>query len=139
MDHRGVDADLMVKVGVIVAVLVLWWVLSDWSHYRDRAVRAGRALHLVGAPPPALPGPPLQQVAADIRRIRAQLDDVQPGVPVARRRGWLAAYDDVLVEGCRALALQESLRTLPEGERTLERERVERMLTDAGVRVRPTS
>lgn len=134
------DADLIVKMGVIVAVLVLWWVLSDWSRYRDRAARAGRALHLVGPPPPALPGPPLQQVAADIRRIRAQLDGAQPGVPVARRRGWLAAYDDVLVQACRALALQENLRTFPEGgERTLERERVERMLTDAGVRVRSTS
>lgn len=131
---------LIVRVGVIVAVLVLWWVLSDWRRYRDRAVRAGRALHLTGPTPPAVPGPPIQQIAADIRRIRGQIDDARPGVPAARRRGWLAAYDDVLVDACRALALEEHLRTLPEGrDRALERERVERMLTDAGVRMRPTS
>lgn len=134
------DADLIVKLAVIAAVLVLWWVLSDWSRYRDRAVRAGRALHLTRPAPPAPPGPPIQQIAADLRRIRAQIDDAQPGVPVARRRGWLAAYDDVLVQACRALALQEHLRTLPEGgERALERERVERVLRAAGVRMRPSS
>lgn len=131
------DADLVVKVGVVVAVLVALWVLSDWSRYRGLAVRAGRALHLTRASPQAPPGPPIEQVAADIRRIGGQIRQAPPGMPVARMRGWLGAYDDVLAEACWALALEERLRTTPEGaERDLERERVERMLMRAGLRLR---
>lgn len=131
------DADLVIKVGVIVAVLVVLWVLSDWSRYRDRALRAGRALHLVEPAPPNPTGPPIEQIAADIRRIRAQIRQAPPGMPVARLRGWLEAYDDVLVAACHALALEEDIRAIAEGpERDLERERVERMLIGAGLRLR---
>lgn len=139
-DHRRVDADLVVKVGLIIAVLVVLWVLSDWSRYRDRALRAGRALHLAGPPPPDPPRPPIEQVAADIRRIGEQVRHAPPGMPVARMRGWLAAYDDVLATACQALALEERIRTVPEGaERALERERVERMLERAGLRMRSST
>lgn len=128
--------DLVVKVGVIVAVLAVLWVLSDWSRYRDRALRAGRALHLAGPPPPDPSGPPIEQIAADIRRIRAQIRQAPPGMPVARLRGWVEAYDDVLTSACQALALDERIRAVGEGaERTLERERVERMLSEAGLRL----
>lgn len=131
------DADLVVKVGVIVAVLAVLWVLSDWSRYRDRALRVGRALHLTGPPPPSPSGPPIEQIAADIRRIQTQIRQAPPGMPVARMRGWLQAYDDVLATACRALDLEERIRAIPEGaERDLERERVERMLQAAGLRLR---
>lgn len=127
----------MVKVGVIVAFVAVLWVLSDWRRFRERALRAGRALHLTGPPPPNPSGPPIEQVAADIRRIRAQIGQAPPGMPVARMRGWLRAYDDVLATACHALALEERLRILPEGaERDLERERVERLLKAAGLRLR---
>lgn len=130
------DADLVVKVGVIVAVLVVLWVLSDWSRYRGRVLRAGRALHLVEPPPPNPTGPPIERIAADIRRIRAQIRQAPPGMPVARLRGWFEAYDDVLATACHALALEEHIRAIPEGaERDLERERVERMLVQAGLRL----
>lgn len=127
----------MVKVGVILAVLMMLWVLSDWSRVRDRALRAGRALHLVRPSPPGPPGSPIEQIATDVRRIRAQIRQAPPGMPVARMRGWLAAYDDVLATACQALALEERIRAMPEGaERDLERERVERMLEGAGLRLR---
>ena len=49
-------------------------------------------------------------------------------------RGWLEAYDDVLVTACRTLELEHRLESLPPGpERDLERERVERMLVRAGL------
>ena len=130
------DADLAVKVGVIVAVLAIVWVLLDWGTYRERALRVGRALHVVAPLPPHPAGPPIEQIAADIRRIKTQLTHVPPGMPVAKRRGWLEAYDDVLVTACQALGLEERIRTTPEGaERDLERERVERLLTRAGLRL----
>ncbi len=128
------DADLLVEVGVVVAVLGVLWVLPDWDSYRDRALRVGRALHLAEPPPTRPPGPPIERVAADAQRIRAQILHAPPGIPVARMRGWLEAYDDVLVTACHALGLEERLGAFPEGaERDLERERVERMLVGAGL------
>lgn len=131
------DADLLVKVGVIVAVLVVLWVLADWDNYRDRGLRVARALHLAAPAPPRPAGPPIERIAADARRIRAQLQHPPPDVPVARMRGWREAYDDVLVTACQALGLEQRLGVLPEGaERDLERERVERMLVGAGLLLR---
>ena len=130
----------MTKVGVIVAVLVVLWVLADWGRYRDRVVRVGRALHMAEPPPPHPSGPPIEQVAADLRRLRTQISQAPAAMPVARRRGWLEAYDDVLVTACHELGMEERLRVLPEGaERNLERERVERMLTRAGLRLQSSA
>src|SRR5690606_19314189 len=133
-DHRVVDTDAVVKVGVIVAVLVVLWVLPDWPTYRARTVRLGQALRLLEPPPPRPAGPPIEQIAADLRRIRSQIEHVPPGTPVARRRGWLEAYDDLLVSACRALGMEQEIDALPEGpRRDLERERVERSLVRAGL------
>lgn len=131
------DGDLLVKVGVIVAILAVLWVLPDWGRYRDRALRVGEALHLVEPPPTPPSGPPIERLAADARRIRAQIRHAPPGIPVARMRGWVAAYDDVLVAACQALGVEERLGAFPEGpERDLERERVERMLVATGFLLR---
>jgi hypothetical protein len=131
------DADLVVKVGVIVAVLGVWWVLIDWDKYRDRALRIARGPQATVIRPF---GPPIERIAADARRIRAEIRQAPPGIPVARMRGWLEAYDDVLVTACQALDLEQRLDALPEGpERGLERERVERMLMRAGVLLRPSA
>ena len=128
------DAEVAVKLGVVVAFLAALWVLADLPRYRRRALRLGRALHLLGPEPAPPAGPPIERIAADAERIRAQLRHARPGTPVARLRGWRAAYDDVLVTACQALGLQQHLRELPEGPvRDLERERVERLLTGAGL------
>jgi hypothetical protein len=131
------DADLLVKIGVILGVLGVLWVLLDWERYRERALRIAR-----GPQSPEIRplGPPIERIAADARRIRAEIRRAPPGIPVARMRGWLEAYDDVLVTACQALGLEERLGALPEGpEHGLERERVERMLMRAGVPLRPTA
>ncbi len=131
------DADVLVKVGLVVAVLVVWWVFLDWDNYRERALRIGRRRQAAELRPL---GPPIERIAADARRIRAEIRRAPPGIPVARMRGWVEAYDDVLVTACRALGLAERLGTLPEGpEHDLERERVERMLMRAGVLLRPSA
>jgi hypothetical protein len=133
------DADLVVKVGVVVAILVVLWVLADWDIYRARALGIGRALRLAPPEAPHPPGPPIERIAADARRIRAEIRRAPPGLPVAKRRGWLEAYDEVLVTACRSLDLQQRLDVLPEGAtHDLERERVERMLEATGL-LRPTA
>ena len=129
----------MVKVGVVVAILAVLWVLPDWASYRARALRIGRALRVAAPEPPRPTGPPIERIAADARRIRAEIRRASPELPVAKRRGWLEAYDDVLVTACRSLDLEQRLDVLPEGTtHDLERERVERMLEATGL-LRPTA
>jgi hypothetical protein len=56
---------------------------------------------------------------------------------MAKYRGAMAAYDDALLDACRALDLSTDLSTLPEGvERESERLRVEYELERAGIRFR---
>ncbi|MDP2772715.1 MAG: hypothetical protein Q8O61_04085 [Nocardioides sp.] len=130
------DAVLLAEVVAVVAVLVALWVAPDWDALRARARRVGRRLHLVAPVASAPPGPPIERIAADVRRIRTDIRHAPPGMPVARLRGWCAAYDDVLVMACRSLDLEQSLETrLTMVERELERERVERMLVRAGLLV----
>ncbi|WP_193608125.1 hypothetical protein [Nocardioides lijunqiniae] len=125
---------LWIQLGVVVAILAALWVLADAGTYRGRALRAGRRLGLVDPAPPRPTGPPVEQIAADVERIRRCVRSAPPGMPVAQRRGWLQAYDDVLVEACRALGLEQALESLPPGSlRELERERVERLLVRAGL------
>jgi hypothetical protein len=131
-----VDSDLAVKMGVILVVLAGLWVLADLGVYRDRALRVARALRLSQPLPPHPAGRPIEQIAADIRRIRAQIKQAPPGMPVARMRGWMEAYDDLLLAACQALDLENRLRAVPAGvERDLERERIERLLMRAGLRL----
>lgn len=128
------DAELAVKVGVIIAVLAALWVFASWALYRDRGARLARRLRLAEEPPPQPPGPPIERIAADARRIRSQIRRAPAGMPLAKRRGWLEAYDDVLVAACRSLDLEQRLEKLPEGsEHDMERERVERLLERTGL------
>lgn len=131
---------MVVEIGMIVGVLSVLWVLLDLETYRERALRVGRALHLAEPATPRPAGPPIERIAADAQRIRAQIGQAPQGMPVARLRGWWEAYDDVLVDACQALSLEERLSTLPEStERDVERVRVERLLGGAGFPVRPSA
>lgn len=127
------DADLLVKLGVIVGVLALLWVLPDLGSYRDRIARAARSSRTAREHPSPTP---LERIGADAERIRTQIRQAPSGIPVARMRGWVEAYDDVLASACQELGVGERLHLLPDGaERDLERERIEHMLETAGVLV----
>ena len=80
---------------------------------------------------------PVEAVAADLRRLARQLDVVPAGSPQVRRRGFQAAYDDVLVEAAGQFAVPTTLAGLPPGfPRDVERLRVETALSAAGLVVR---
>ncbi|WP_232807159.1 hypothetical protein [Geodermatophilus chilensis] len=86
--------------------------------------------------PVAPAGRPLEQVAADLRRLGAQLARVPAGAPMARRRGLQAAYDDVLVEAARLLEVPHALDTVPPGRpRDVERLRLRTALAEVGLAV----
>ena len=100
----------------------------------ESAARHARRLHLIPPEPPVLSNRPLAPIARDLRRLHVAVRDTRDGTSMARRAGILAAYDDVLLEACRAVDLPYTLTGLPEGtERDVERLRLEFLLDRAGL------
>jgi hypothetical protein len=87
--------------------------------------------------PKAVPaGPPIEKLAADLRRVRRILVTYESGTPVVRRLGTLQAYDHLLVQACRAVEVKQRIDQLPPGtDLELERLRVEEELRDAGLAI----
>ena len=82
------------------------------------------------------PVPPIERIAGDARRLRAELRTLGSGTPMARRVGISRAYDDVLVDACLALGVPDTLTGLAPGiERESERLRVEQELEAVGLRL----
>lgn len=122
---------LLLYTGVaaaIIAVVLYQATLRRWL------VRAGRALHVL-PPPPVLPhDPPIERLARDLRRLRAQTLHHRPGESRVRRDAALAAYDQALVEACRELDLPDTLSMVPPGtDREAERLRIEWLLAQRGL------
>lgn len=120
-----------VVVASLVPVILVWL----WLHRHD-AVTIGRRLGLL-AEPPITPGRPLDAVATDLRRLAQAIDDPPPGTTQTIHVGTLMAYDDALRRACEALGIDEHLAD-PSRPRDLERQRVERALTSAGLEIRPS-
>jgi hypothetical protein len=115
--------------GVVAAVAGLGW-LARLAFGSARLPGRGRG-PVEPAPPPHRP---IEVVAADLRRLARQLDRVPAGVPMARRRGLQAAYDDVLVEAALLLAVPHTLTDRPDGRaRDAERLRLRAAVSDAGL------
>lgn len=100
----------------------------------ERAVVLGRRLHVLRPLPERPDGPPLETLAATLRRLRPRVHSPAPGVAVARQRGITAAYDSALVNTARALEVPTTLTDLPEGfDQAAERLRLEDALEQAGL------
>jgi hypothetical protein len=93
-----------------------------------------RKLRRPTPPPPA--HPPIQELAADLRRVHRLLAEFAPGTPMARRVGTRQAYDALLTDACDEVEIPHRLGEIPEGmEKEIERLRVEESLRTAGVRI----
>lgn len=87
-------------------------------------------------PPPVPVHPPIQTLAADLRRLHRTLAEFPSGTPMARRAGTRQAYDAVLTEACDAVDVEQRLTDFPEGiEREMERLRLEESLRCAGLAI----
>jgi len=121
-------------VALVVCTVVLGAALALALRQGEpgRSVRRVRA-HL--APPPPAPSvPPIEDLAAALRRVRRDVLTTAPGTPMARRRGTVAAYDDLLGQAARALDVPDLLVDLREGtDREAERLRLEHLLRQAGL------
>jgi hypothetical protein len=134
MDARMLPAFLTFVALALAPVVVLLAV----RHLPARLPGVRRLLiraHLWRRPPVAPPGPPLEQLAADLRRLYPGAHHPQPGVRMPKQRGVLMAYDDRLVDTARALEVPTTLADLPaEGfDREVERMRLEQALAQAGL------
>lgn len=88
-------------------------------------------------PAPSVPaGPPIEVLAADLRRLRNAVLTLAPDTSHVRREATHAAYDDALGQACLALDLPDTLTGLAPGpDREAERLRVEAELEAAGLRL----
>ena len=79
---------------------------------------------------------PIETIAREARRLGRSYRYPPRGRSFARFEGTRLAYDKVLGEGCRALGIVHLLDVLPPGaELDAERERVEHLLDQAGLRL----
>jgi hypothetical protein len=118
-------------LGLAVVTAMLAIVL--WVVFYGGSARLYVRRHLPAPTTPA--GPPIEALAADLKRLRAATRSVAPGTSLVRRNATLAAYDDTLVQACLALGLPDTLTGLPPGtDREAERLRVEALLEAAGLR-----
>ena len=124
---RGV----LTLVGVTVALSGVLGVIL----YAGTLRRVLRRIRERISPPPAQPqGPPLGVLVDDCRRLHCAYRYHPSGQPMARRRGIERAYDEALLDACRALGVPDTLSPLPEGtERDAERLRVEYLLERQGL------
>jgi hypothetical protein len=123
--------DLALITAGVVGVL---WVIAHAADVLERGDRVARVLRGVKSPPPAPVGMPIERIAADLRRIRPQALTPATGMPMARRRAIVAAYDDALLDACRALQVPTELDRMTDAlERESERLRTEAELERAGV------
>lgn len=96
------------------------WVGERWEEMRPVTVPRSR---------------PIERLAADLRRLAGQVDTPSNG-SFASRSGVQRAYDEVLVEACAALEVEQRLAALGGFDREVERVRVESRLASAGLAVR---
>ena len=121
-------------IGISLVPVALFSAALHAEAILDRCRAAGRRLHLLPTPPPVPSGPPLEKLAADLRRLRPLARTPQPGVPMARQRGIVAAYDHVPLDTARTLSVPTTLAELPNGlDREAERLRLEHALEVAGL------
>jgi hypothetical protein len=121
-------------IGISLVPVAVFGVALHGRAFLEQGRAFGRRLRLVPPALPSAPGPPLEKLAADLRRLRPEVLSPRPGIAMARQRGIVAAYDGVLVATAQALGVPTTLVDLPEGlDHEVERLRLEHALGQAGI------
>lgn len=135
MDIGGVPVgNLVLLVFAVLLPSLLFWFLVRVPGLVDGIGARYRRFRRARSPEPD--GPPIERLAADLRRVHRALADCAPGTPNVRRRATRQAYDALLVQACAVVEVDHRFDGLPEGvEREMERLRVEEALRTAGLTV----
>jgi hypothetical protein len=128
---RSALVGLLLYLLVAVAPTVAFWIAlrlvpAAWSRFEERRSRRRVVL-----------GPSLQQVVADVRRLRREVRGAPPSTQV-RRVALLAAYDDALIDACRVAGIADPPLAAAEGpDRPFARLLTEAALEEAGIALDP--
>lgn len=128
---RSVLLGLFLFLLVAIAPTVVFWLATRclpalWEWLGERRARRRAPL-----------GPRLQDVVADVRRLRREIRDV-PARTQVRRVALLAAYDDALIDACRVAGVPAPpLDGAPTEDRPFARLLTEAALEEAGILLDP--
>jgi hypothetical protein len=127
-----------IQIGVALAApTILFGLILHAGSILDGAGWLARKIGLIREPPPRPSQPPIEKVAASLRRLDREILTLPPGTTNTRRQALQLAYDDLLEMACRALSVRHELDELPPGwGREVERIRVETSLEQAGLCIR---
>lgn len=120
-------------MAVQVLLMCMFGMWAGWHGWQRRlGARVAGLARPVGPAPMVALGRPVEQVAADLRRLRVAF--ARDGLRWAKWEGTRLAYDAALAEGADAFEIPHLLALLPAGvDRDVERARVERLLEDVGL------
>jgi hypothetical protein len=128
----AVSTMILVPVGVVLLYGLLagrWDAISNWRESRRQKAERRRNLRAMRRQQ----GVPLEQVAANLRRLRGVLT-VDEHRSAVHQIGDRVAYDQVLIQASEMLQIEHDLAKRSAGmERDIERLRVEAELERAGV------
>jgi hypothetical protein len=121
-------------IGISLVPVAMFGAALHARRIAERSADLARRAHLLPQRVPPPTGPPLEKLAADLRRLRAEVRHPRPGIAMARQRGIVAAYDAVLISTAAVLEVPTTLGELGEGlDREAERLRLEHALERAGL------
>ena len=124
---------ILVPVGLVLLFGLLagrWDAISNWRESRRQKAERRRNLRAMRRQQ----GAPLEQVAANLRRLRGVLTVDDEHRPAVHQIGDRVAYDQVLIQASEMLQIEHDLAKHSAGmERNIERLRVEAELERAGV------
>jgi hypothetical protein len=141
-------SSVLLPCGIAVLLVLFWVELPMLDRCLGGRVSRGRLRRALRRPryplrgnrarsPAAPTARPIQEIAADLRRLSRQLALVPAGAPLVRWRALWAAYDSVLMEAAAQLEVTHTLPGTPVGmARDIERLRMVAALEGAGLVVR---
>jgi hypothetical protein len=117
---------------VVITIVVLGYPLLPWRRILGGVRRLWARLVADRSPRPT--GRPIEEIAADARRLSVAFRTHPRGTSFVKYEAHRRAYDDVLTEGCQELGVTHLLGVLEPGpELDAERRRVEWVLECAGL------
>ena len=133
LDAIAVSTMILVPVGLVLLFGLLagrWDAISNWRESRRQKAERRRNLRAMRRQQ----GAPLEQVAANLRRLRGVLTVDDEHRSAVHQIGDRVAYDQVLIQASEMLQIEHDLAKHSAGmERNIERLRVEAELERAGV------
>ena len=121
-------------IGLALLPLVLVSLFLHAPGLLGRATSLGRRVGLVPSLVEQPTGPPLEDLAATLRRLHPAVRSPRAEMTPVRQQGIIAAYDGGLVAAAAALGVPTTLADLPEGlDHEAERLRIEHELQRAGL------